>query len=298
MNLSKLTNPEDNELGITSSTDILLHVPPEERDTNPDINAGIDSSDSANESEDAKEDGGEVDYGEEDDEKSEGTGATPVRQRSTSEYRTLYNYLLEKFKNANYIAKVLDEFDVYLKNLSKYQQLRNNMLVDILQYLNQHESLTPIDPLNHEEIMERLENIRTDDPSVNSFLATMMELESVETEDDPKTNLNAFNKVIGINDSLSADLAIQETNFFPDLYIGSFDSFELVKKNKCFENKIGTLLDLRTQIQTATESKNTVEVDHSTTKRRRTVSTASKTNDSMTAINEDADHRSSKKSKA
>lgn len=247
MHLSNLTNPKSPELEKPESAPVsgqislqsMLNSEPESRTesnttgTNDELSTDVKSDSQSN-----KDDSGDNEVVD-----------SNLKQRSTSEYRSLYNYLLEKFKNVNQTAKVLDDFELYLKNLAKYQQLRNNMLIDSLIFLNKHESITPMDPTSHTEIIQKLKSIQKKAPIMHDFLGKLMELESSENETDSRLNINSFHNLLGINDSLSSDLAVQEQNTYPDLYPGKFDSFELVKKNQRYEHNIKTLTDWKKQIK-------------------------------------------------
>lgn len=183
--------------------------------------------------------------------------------RSTSDYRRLYNYLLEKYRNAIRSTKVLEDFELYLRNLSKYQQIRNNMLVDTLIYLNEHETLKPVDPNDHHKMVEKLKIIEKNYPTLSDFVSKLRDLESSEDESNPRLNINAFHKKIGINDALSSDFSILENNAFPDLYAGNFDLLELVKKNPCFRTEITSLPELNKQIRKeSVETTKRIEIDH------------------------------------
>jgi hypothetical protein len=247
MNLSKLTNPEDTDFEKPSVSSVpvstLRQIP---------LQSMLNSEPTPTQAEQPSKDSTaseSISIINEPETEPSNNEVKQTGHRSTSEYRTLYNYLLEKYKSANQTSKVLDEFELYLKNLSKYQQLRNNMLVDTLKYLNKYESLTPMDPTSHTEITQKLKSIQQKDPSMKEFLFKFIELENLEDPNDSRLNINTFHDIIGINDSLSSDLAIQEQNTYPDLYPGKFDSFELVKKNQLYEHKIKTLDDLKEQIQ-------------------------------------------------
>lgn len=177
-----------------------------------------------------------------------------VITRFTSEYRMLYNYLQEKYKAATDISKVLIDFEIYLKNLSKYQQLRNNMLVSTLLYLNNHESLNVVDYLDKKEIVKKLEHIKKIDYKLGRFASLLIDLEKAEDGKDTIKNLEKFDQLIGLDDALSSDLSIQELNIYPDIYHGNFESYEIVKKNQCFENTISSTLDLKELIHPETEN--------------------------------------------
>ena len=190
--------------------------------------------------------------------------------RSTSEYRTLYNHLLEKYKNANEVAKFLEDFALYLKSLAKYQQLRNNMLVDLLCYLNKHESIDRLEPSSHIEIIRRLERLQKYN-SDNKLYSNLLKLEKNETDEDGKKNLLSFEEVVGMNDSLSSDLAIAETNRYPDLYLGIFDRYDLVKKNLCYKNNISSFKDLKAHVKA--DLKHSLPINYEGSGKRRRVAT-------------------------
>lgn len=165
--------------------------------------------------------------------------------RSTSEYRALYNHLLNKFKAARDISRLLINFEQYLKNLSKYQQLRNNMLIETLLFINNNECLHPSNYWDHQEIIGKLESVRKSDKKLGNFINQLIKLEDEEANTNKDHVLQKFNDIIGIDDVLSSDLSIQEANIYPDNYLGDFDSYEIVKKNQCFANEISSFAELQ-----------------------------------------------------
>ncbi|KAG0680491.1 hypothetical protein C6P40_003922 [Pichia californica] len=272
MNLSELTNPVESESGMHTSPEIgsATELVKEHHTETPittddsrtvsntiatesitDEQGAITEDEVYNGNEEIYENG---QFGDEEDIPLKGGNEdrekSVIKERSTSEYRTLYFYLLEKYKNANRLSKVLDEFELYLKRLLKYQQLRNNMLIDSLKFLDRRESFVSVDNLTHAEIQNKLENILHKNEKMSPLLVKLIELEKEENDEDSRASLNTFHNLIGINDSLSSDLVIHENSTFPDLYTeGKYDFFELVKKNQCFENNISSMLDLQSQIQ-------------------------------------------------
>lgn len=259
MNLSKLTNPIV-ETAVSSyatpDVDTVTETPTESAT----IDSGADSrtvSSTIGVVAGNNNDGGAVGYdlNSEIDVANYGESAhadkntKPTKERSSKEYKTLYNYLLEKYKNEINTSKVLEDFSLYLKRLAKYQQLRNTMLIDTLQYLDKHESFQSISIVDHSEVIKKLENIRKDNENMSPLILKLIELEKAELDNDSRSNLHSFHNIIGINDSLSSDLSIQENNISPDLFTNTSDFFELVKKNQCFENKIKTLMDLKAAIR-------------------------------------------------
>lgn len=257
MNLSKLTNPAEPETKLNDAQTVTneSQVPPAP------ITAQTLETDSTivshfspeNDEEVVTNSGKDVPFSEE-----------AVKERSPAEYRELYQYLLEKYKNVNHTSQVLEEFESYLKRLYKYQQLRNNMLIDTLKYLDHHETFESIDNLNHVQVEQKLKNILKRNDNNAPLLKKLIELEKAEKDDDSRTSLNTFNTILGINDSLSNDLSLQESNTSPDLYTGKYDFFELVKKNQFFENNIQSYLDLQNQIQEESKHDVTVSIDYET----------------------------------
>lgn len=307
MNLSKLTNPAEPEieLGIShnnpysnhditsagTQTDVgsletdsrtvssnVAHVTEGEEEYDEDedeYNAGTDNYENENKTEIGV--GSDKDNNHNSSDPETGS-ANSSKRRSTAEYRTLYHYLLEKYKNANHTSKVLEEFELYLKKLSKYQQLRNNMIIDSLRYIDKHESFESIDNLSHSQLETKLASILKNNERMKPLVSKLLDLEKVETSDDSRANLNAFHNLIGINDSLSSDLAIQESNVFPDLYTSRFDFFELVKKNQRFENNIESYMDLRNQIKSESNTDLAQAEQESSLPRKRSKQSASSSN--------------------
>ncbi|GAV26776.1 hypothetical protein PMKS-000232 [Pichia membranifaciens] len=200
------------------------------------------------------------------------------KRRSTAEYRTLYQFLLDKYKSANHTSKVLDEFELYLKKLSKYQQLRNNTLVDTLKFIDKHESFESISDLSTSQLEEKLMSILRTNERMRPLVTKLIDLEKLETSDDSRANLNAFHNLIGINDSLSSDLAIQESNIFPDLYTNRYDFFELVKKNQRYENKVKSYIDLKDQIKSENSAESVQTEIEAQAPRKRAKTSASSSN--------------------
>ena len=257
MDLSKLTNPEDT-VPLDDATKVINGNNVE---INNDENVNVENDDNKkdrNEDEEVNSDRPIENEGKE------------TQVRSTSDYRRLYNYLLEKYRNAVRSTKVLEEFELYLKNLSKYQQLRNNMLIDTLKYLNDHETLDPIDPTNTEKLTEKMKGIEKNDPRFSDLISKLRKLEATEDKSNPKNKINSFNDIVGINDALSSDLSILENNAFPDLYAGNFDLLELVKKNPCFTTEITSLTELNEQIRKEkVETIKRIELEHTHLPRKR-----------------------------
>lgn len=257
MNLSKLTNPAEPETKLNDAQTVTneSQVPPapitaQNLETDSTI---VSHFSPENDEEVVTNSGKDVPFSEE-----------AVKERSPAEYRELYQYLLEKYKNVNHTSQVLEEFESYLKRLYKYQQLRNNMLIDTLKYLDHHETFESIDNLNHVQVEQKLKNILKRNDNNAPLLKKLIELEKAEKDDDSRTSLNTFNTILGINDSLSNDLSLQESNTSPDLYTGKYDFFELVKKNQFFENNIQSYLDLQNQIQEESKHDVTVSIDYET----------------------------------
>lgn len=197
--------------------------------------------------------------------------ANSAKDRSTSEYRRLYNYLLEKYRNATHTSTVLDQFEGYLRNLSKYQSLRNNMLVNVLKFINDHETLEPTNADENSADMRRLHAIESKNENLKPLVENLLKLENLQSQcKNARNNIENFNQLIGINDSLSSDLAILENSTFPDLYSGNFDLLELVKKNQCFANEASSLIELNRIIQREAEATiKQIEKDHTHHPRKR-----------------------------
>lgn len=316
MNLSKLTNPAEPEVNFGG----LQHRPSPDNDlvstgTQTDVGtldsdsrtmsstvAAVETSgrdeyeeyhDEYNGDEDNYENDNDTELGVGSDKEGDSYTRSDARdtgsqkRRSTAEYRTLYQFLLDKYKNANHTSKVLDEFELYLKKLSKYQQLRNNTLVDALKFIDKHESFESISDLSNTQLEEKLMSILRNNERMRPLVTKLIDLEKVETSDDSRANLNAFHNLIGINDSLSSDLAIQESNIFPDLYTSRYDFFELVKKNQRYENKVRSYLDLKDQIKSESSAESVqTEVEPQTPRKRAKPSASSSNGNGMVTRSE------------
>lgn len=180
------------------------------------------------------------------------------KERSVGEYKQLYSYLFRKYKYVTETSKVIDDFELYLQKLAKYQHLRNRMLLNLLNYIEEHETLKKDNNVDHSLLIIKLEKIKkkstNENPLFKKLLQQLIELENVESNVDSRSNLNSFQSIIGIDDSLKDGLSVQESNTFPDLYnTNKFDFFELIKKNQVYENKIQNFIELNKQIDTESQ---------------------------------------------
>lgn len=270
MNLSKLTNPalpnrDHHLLDTLNKEQISTNVNQEDQDANEENKKEIPTETTENVQRNSSK-----------------------MSRSTSEYRALYNYLLSKYKAARDISRVLTNFERHLKNLSKYQQLRNNMLVDTLLFIDNNESLHSTDYSNHREIIKKLESIRKIDQNMSNFIGQLISLENEEDATDSDYLLQNFDKLVGIDDVLSSDLSIQEANIYPDNYPGNFESYEVVKKNQCFTNQISSIADLKDLVHSEPSDADVEEESANITRKRKSPSLTLGTKRNLKKANIDA----------
>ncbi|ODV87010.1 hypothetical protein CANARDRAFT_27344 [[Candida] arabinofermentans NRRL YB-2248] len=107
---------------------------------------------------------------------SSSSSVTPLeghKKRTTKEYRMLYYYLLTKYRTINEDSKSLKSLESRLDKLIRYSEMRNNMLSNLIAYID-NEEIKPInDKITKSDEMIKLGRILDAKPQLESVLSPL-----------------------------------------------------------------------------------------------------------------------------
>ncbi|KAF6011558.1 hypothetical protein HII13_002022 [Brettanomyces bruxellensis] len=165
-------------------------------------------------------------------------------KRTTKEYKILYCYLMMKLRKAAGAAKKMEKEMHHSDMLIKVLNMRNNMIVDLLKYLDENEDLNPIYPCPYYKETQILERVSSSEEAVAPILRPIIDSISNDGTRDPSKLMDFVNK-IKFSENLNYELYNLENSELPDMFNDSdFEElFSDIKRNRYYVHDHNRFVD-------------------------------------------------------
>lgn len=168
--------------------------------------------------------------------KSESASSSSVQDKKTvADYRKLYSYLLKKLDRINSKTTKFDVESERINFLTKFLQERNDVIIDLLKYMDQNEELNPISFLLRSKEESSLSRVIETKKDLATILQPLLSLAEADDEEKLSTIQDAL-KLLKSDEDRRQQLFMKENSILPDMYDDKDyrKIFKGVKKNKFY----------------------------------------------------------------
>jgi len=158
-----------------------------------------------------------------------------VHKRTTKEYKILYCYLMMKLKKAAETAKKMEKEMHHSDMLIKVLSLRNDMIVDLLKYLDENEDLNPMYPCPVNKESEILEKVGASKKELLPVLKPLLDNVSNDVTRDSSKLMEVVNSM-NLPEDVNYELYNLENTDLPDMFNDSSfnELFSDIKRNRYY----------------------------------------------------------------